>query len=160
MNWEKELELLKDDKDFKYENLKLSFIEIIIRYMKSEELNQSALADRLEMSNVAVNKILSGKDNFSLKRIASLCSKLNIDVDLDLKLDGYINVPIQSTFIKKLENEGCLDGKDFDQTYCYINNLIARSFMNIKENKTEILSDEKIDESFNEPGFAEFQLAG
>lgn len=106
MDWEKKAEELKSSSiTFKTETVILEFLSIISKYMDKHNLNQKELAKKLEMSNAAVSKLLSGNENISIKRMVEVGHKLgfNISIAEDTIIDNYKNN------IKNLREKSFLD---------------------------------------------------
>lgn len=52
----------------------------LIDYMETNSLKRTELAERLNVSPQYVSRLLSGRENLSLKSLASIKEKLSIDI--------------------------------------------------------------------------------
>ncbi len=82
MDWDKEFNEVRTTKEYMQEMLLLDFIEIISKYLLENNMTKSDLAKRLRISNAAVTKMLSGRENFSIKRMASIAYDLGLAIGI------------------------------------------------------------------------------
>ena len=114
---EKEREVAK----FRDENrdwlLKSSLIALEIhRYLRLNGMTQSQLADKLGISPAMVTKLLSGKENMSLKTICGIERVIQYEL---LKIPSYEKGTFAEYVLPKLPDEN-LEFEDGMQTFCKI----------------------------------------
>ena len=68
--FQKQIEALKDDFDFRLETLILNITETISENMGKKGFNRSKFAEILRVSPPAVTKILNGTSNFTLQTLS------------------------------------------------------------------------------------------
>lgn len=56
--------------------------EILRKYMFDEEINQSQLAERLEINKSLVSQIINENRNISLDTLEEYCNKLDIELEI------------------------------------------------------------------------------
>lgn len=84
--FEEQLELYRDDPDFKAEIVLLDINEQIVKAMETSGLKRSALAKRLGISRAAVTKMLDGNPNITIKTLCKVAAALGLDVNVQLAL--------------------------------------------------------------------------
>lgn len=95
--------------------LKSALIALEIhRYLRLNGMTQSQLAEKLGISPAMVTKLLSGKENMSLKTICSLERVIQFEL---LKVPSYEKgVILKCDMVKMSEEE--LDFEDGNQNFC------------------------------------------
>jgi transcriptional regulator with XRE-family HTH domain len=85
--FQKQVDALKDDFDFRLETLILNITETISENMEKKGFNRSKFAEILKVSPPAVTKILNGTSNFTLKTLLTIADalKLNLKIDFEEK---------------------------------------------------------------------------
>ena len=115
----------REEAEFREENrdwlLKSSLIALEIRrYLRVNEMNQNHLAEMLGISPAMVTKLLSGKENLSLKTICGIekvthLELLNIPCE-EKNVGTFVVWNHPNTANKEMEFEG-------GQTYCKVVNI-------------------------------------
>ena len=101
----------------------------IRRYLRQKGMTQSQLAEKLGISPAMVTKLLSGKENMSIKTICGIERVLQFEL---LKVPSYEESIYVKCDLPQMSKEK-LDFEDGNQTFCKV----------IKMNK-EILSKNKV----------------
>lgn len=114
---EKECEVAK----FRDENrdwlLKSSLIALEIhRYLRLNGMTQSQLAEKLGISPAMVTKLLSGKENLSLKTICGIERVIQFEL---LRIPSYEKGSIAEYVLPKLPDEE-LEFEGEEQTFCRV----------------------------------------
>lgn len=98
--------------------LKSSLIALEVhRYLRLNRMSQSQLAEKLEISSAMVSKLLSGKENLSLKTICRIEDVLQIEL---------VNIPsYENSAFLQVELQNMMDkGLEFDRrqttSYCKV----------------------------------------
>ena len=81
--FEDKIKFLKNDLDFKLEELILKITENICIRMEERKLSRIKLAKKLNVSPPAITKILKGNNNFTLKTLLSLANALEQDLKVE-----------------------------------------------------------------------------
>lgn len=87
------------------------------RYLRLNRMSQSQLAEKLEISSAMVSKLLSGKENLSLKTICRIEDVLQIEL---------VNIPsYENSAFLQVELQNMMDkGLEFDRrqttSYCKV----------------------------------------
>ena len=112
-----EIQTRYDDGDWQ---LKSSLIALEIhQYLRVNKMTQSQLADKLGISPAMVTKLLSGKENLSLKTICGLEKVLKIEL---------LRIPSseQSIFVEFVKPKMIVEDMKFEetnQTFCKVGSL-------------------------------------
>lgn len=83
--FQKQIEALKDDFDFRLETLIYNITEKISIRIKQKALNRSQFADILKVSSPAVTKLLNGNNNFTIKTLLSIADALEFNLKIDFE---------------------------------------------------------------------------
>jgi transcriptional regulator with XRE-family HTH domain len=83
--FQKQIEALKDDFEFRLETLILNITETISENMEKKGFNRSKFAEKLRVSPPAVTKILNGTSNFTLKTLLSIADALELNLKIDFE---------------------------------------------------------------------------
>lgn len=109
MDWDKEFDDIYTTKEYRQEMLLLDFLEIISKYLLENNMTKSDLAKRLKISNAAVTKMLSGRENLSIKRMASIACDLGISIGIHQQnyatIDGLKENFEKGYFFTELQQE-------------------------------------------------------
>lgn len=79
-----QLEKFKNDIDFKTEGVILELTEKIVEIMERNKVSRTELANRLNVSNAYITKLLNGNPNLTIKSLVSIASALSRDLDISL----------------------------------------------------------------------------
>jgi transcriptional regulator with XRE-family HTH domain len=71
-----------DDSEFIAEGLLLDINEQLMKLIHKHSLSQSALAQRLGVSNAYVSKLLNGNENLTIKQLVKIAVTLGCTVDV------------------------------------------------------------------------------
>ena len=88
----------------------------IHRYLRLNGMTQSQLAEKLGISPAMVTKLLSGKENLSLKTICGLERVVQFEL---LKVPSYEKVVFVKCDLKKMTKEE-LEYENVDQSFCKV----------------------------------------
>jgi transcriptional regulator with XRE-family HTH domain len=99
--FQKQIEALKDDFNFRLETLILNITETISENMEKKGFNRSKFAEILRVSPPAVTKILNGTSNFTLKTLLTIADalELNLKIDFEEKVKVSAIYPVEDKFI-------------------------------------------------------------
>ena len=111
----------REEARFRDENrdwlLKSALIALEIhRYLRLNGMTQSQLAEKLGISPAMVTKLLSGKENLSLKTICGLERVVQFEL---LKVPSYEKVVFVKCDLKKMPKEE-LEYENVDQSFCKV----------------------------------------
>ena len=114
----------REDAKFRAENrdwmLKSSLIALEIhRYLRLNGMTQSQLAEKLGISPAMVTKLLSGKENLSLKTICGIERVIQFEL---LKVPSYEKGAFIKLELSKMPDEN-LEFEDGSQNFCKVVNL-------------------------------------
>jgi transcriptional regulator with XRE-family HTH domain len=79
------LQSIKDDFDFKLEKLSLDVTEKILEIMQKKGVNQTELAQMLDVNKASVSRLLNHGSNITLKRLLSIADTLGCDIEIRIK---------------------------------------------------------------------------
>lgn len=86
LNWFKDkFDELKNDFDFRLEELLLDITENITKLMIQKKLSRIKFAKKIGVSTSVVTKILDGNSNFTLKTLLSISDALDCDLKIYFK---------------------------------------------------------------------------
>jgi len=100
--FQKQIEALKDDFDFRLETLILNITETISEKMEKKGFNRSKFAEILRISPPAVTKILNGTSNFTLKTLLSIADALELNLKIDFEEKVLVKYPVKDKVIISL----------------------------------------------------------
>ncbi len=114
----------REEERFRDENrdwlLKSALIALEIhRYLRLNGMTQSQLAEKLGISPAMVTKLLSGKENLSLKTICGIERVIQFEL---LKVPSYEKSVFVKCDLTKMPEEG-LEFKDGNQIFCKVINM-------------------------------------
>jgi transcriptional regulator with XRE-family HTH domain len=112
--FQKQIEALKDDFDFRLETLILKITETISENMEKKGINRSKFAEILRVSPPAVTKILNGTSNFTLKTLLTIADALELNLKIDFEEKEKVSAicPVEDKVIIPLA-----DGDEFEVPY-------------------------------------------
>ena len=76
------LEELKDDPEFKLEGLMLEINEDICRFMEKRGITRAELAEKLGTSRAYITKMLNGNPNLTLRSLVNIAHALECDINI------------------------------------------------------------------------------
>ena len=104
--FQKQIERLKDDFDFRLETLILNVTETIVENMGKKGFNRLKFAEILKVSPPAVTKILNGTSNFTLKTLLSIADALELNLKIEFEEKEKVSAIclVEDKFIIPLAN--------------------------------------------------------
>lgn len=80
-----------NSEDYDFEKLAYSFARSVLSYMRQKKITQKDLAEKLNVSEARISKVLSGETNLTLKTIIKIARLLDCKVnDIILSDKDYI----------------------------------------------------------------------
>lgn len=101
-------ESMKDTLEYQIEELSLVFTEsVLLRMEELDDMSGKSLAERMEVSEAYVSKLLKGKTNFTLETLVKLARALDCRIEAPQLLPNSKQAPSQSVLFERrpqLEN--------------------------------------------------------
>jgi transcriptional regulator with XRE-family HTH domain len=103
-------ELLKSP-EYWFEGEQNELFRQVSAYMEREKINQTELANRLNVSKGYISQILDGNFNYTLKKLIEICLSIGVvpqikykNVETVIKEDAYLNYHYQNYNIEQNAN--------------------------------------------------------
>ena len=80
---------IKEAPEFRIERLKFEIAEDMCRYMDSNEVSRTELAERLGTSRAYITKMLRGNCNFTLESMDRIAAALDCELSVRLCPEGF-----------------------------------------------------------------------
>jgi transcriptional regulator with XRE-family HTH domain len=95
-------ESMKDTLEYQIEELSLAFTEsVLLRMEELDDMSGKTLAERMEVSEAYVSKLLKGKNNFTLETLVKLARALDCRIEAPQLLPNSKQVPGQIVLFQR-----------------------------------------------------------